>query len=138
MARAQAPVTLPRSLAILASVARELGYEVDVPDRFSGYLLRVRDPGTGASFHSGTGPLPAFSGNDMVLGAVCRDKAFCYQLLETDGFAVPEGGHYFITGARRDCRPSGRELSDALSFARRLSGDFTRLLVVKPNSGAPR
>ena len=127
---------LPRSLAILASVARDLGYRIDIPDRFSGHLLRVRDPRGGACFHSGTGVLPAFGGNDMVLGAVCRDKAFCYQLLESDGFAVPEGGHFFLTEDKRDQRPMGREVADACRFAVALSGNFERPLVVKPNSGA--
>lgn len=127
---------LPRSLSILADVAAEAGYAIEVLDRFSGYLVGIVDPRTGRRFLSGTGPMPAFSGNDMVLGALCRDKAFCHQLLEADGFAVPEGEHFFVSPARRDCRPAGREASDAIAFARRLSGDFARPLVVKPNSGA--
>lgn len=132
----QADPALPRSLAILAETAREAGYAVEVVDRFSAYLLRIADRASGRGYLSGTGPLPAYSGNDMVLGALCRDKAFCYQLLEADGFAIPEGGHFFVSVDRRDCRPGGRELDDAVAFARRLSGDFIRPLVVKPNSGA--
>lgn len=131
-----ADVTLPRSLAILDAVARDAGYGVTVVDRFSGYLLRITDPASGRAFLSGSGPLPTFSGNDMVLGALCRDKAFSYQLLEAESFAVPEGGHFFVTQARRDCRPAGRELADALAFAQGLSEGYGRPLVVKPNSGA--
>ena len=137
MVRAPGTVpTLPRSLAILREIALARGLEVEVVDRFSGYLLRLRAPGSNRCFYSGTGPLPAFSGNDMVLGAVCRDKAFCQQLLQADGIAVPEGGHFFVSADRRDCRPAGREQSDAERFASALSDNFARPVVVKPNSGA--
>jgi len=124
---------VPRSLAILREACALNATGFEVVDTFTGFVARIfrgrRSHLVGAA---GIGVYPI---NRAAPFAIARDKAFTHYVLEKARFHVPEGSHFFLKAPDRYDLPAGRSRADAVRFSQRLSDNFARPLVVKPNSG---
>ena len=124
---------IPRSLQILKEACERNAVAFEIVDEFSGFIARLSKNGesrlVGAAWF-GVYPL-----NRAAPFAIARDKAFTHHVLESAGFRTPPGGHFFLSPREDWNRPPGRDRTDALRFAEKLSDKFARPLVVKPNSG---
>jgi len=124
---------LPKSLSILEEACVREGVAFAVVDTFSGFVVRLTKGGK--SVLAGAAGIGVYPLNRAAPFAVARDKAFTHYVLSGAGFAVPQGEHFFLNPPDRYVRPPGRERSDALAYAARLSRAYELPLVVKPNSG---
>jgi glutathione synthase/RimK-type ligase-like ATP-grasp enzyme len=124
----------PKSLSILRDACARNGVAFTVLDGFSGFVARITK-GTKSCLvgAAGVGVYPI---NRAAPFAIARDKAFTHYVLKQAGFSVPIGEHFFLhpPGPQYD-RPPGRERSDAIRYAGKISDGFARPLVVKPNGG---
>jgi glutathione synthase/RimK-type ligase-like ATP-grasp enzyme len=124
---------LPKSLQILQEACARESVSFTVVDTFSGFVVRLAKGGN--SVLAGAAGIGVYPLNRAAPFAVARDKAFTHYVLCQDGFAVPDGEHFFLNPPERYVRPPGRERSDALAYGRKLSRGWELPLVVKPNSG---
>ncbi len=124
---------LPKSLQILSEACAQNGVAFQVVDEFSGFVARLTKGGK--SLLSGAAGVGLYPLNRAASFAVARDKAFTHYLLKQNGFAVPEGEHFFLHPPDRYVRPPGRDRADAFAYAQTLSEGYARPLVVKPNAG---
>ena len=124
---------LPKSLKILNEACDRESISFAVVDTFSGFVVRLSKGGK--SVLAGAAGIGVYPLNRAAPFAIARDKAFTHFVLSRDGFAVPEGEHFFLNPQERYVRPPGRERSDALAYGKTLSRDWELPLVVKPNSG---
>lgn len=121
---------MPPQMALLAAFCRARGYGFRIEDEFSRALARVEKDGR--SFLSGAHLVPFYPVNPANLAAIARDKAHTAELLARHGIGVPRGRAFFVDRRTRYLRPAGREIADALAYAR----DEGFPLFVKPNSGS--
>jgi glutathione synthase/RimK-type ligase-like ATP-grasp enzyme len=121
---------MTQQIGFLAAACQREGYRLEVVDHYSGQLARVHDGQK--NFLVGAGSIHSYPINNAVSMTVARDKAYTYSLLADAGIQVPEGGHFFLTQNYRAHRPDGREIADALDYARALGFP----VFVKPNDGS--
>ncbi len=121
---------MPPQMALLAAFCRARGYRFRIEDDFSQALARVER--RGRSFLAGAHLVPFYPVNPANLAAIARDKAHTAEILARHGIGVPRGRAFFVDRRTRYLRPAGREIADALAYAR--SEGFP--LFVKPNSGS--
>ncbi len=124
------PRPVAQHIRFLAETCATQGWQLDILDDYSGHLARVSDGR--ASFLVGAGAVSSYPINNSVSAGVAKDKAHSYALLAKAGYLVPEGEHFFLIAAYRDQRGPGRELVDALAYAKKLGFP----VFVKPNDGA--
>lgn len=123
----------PKSLAILRDACAREGVGFTFVDTFSGWIARIAKGDKG--FLAGAAGFGLYPINRAASFAVARDKAFTHFLLRSAGFSVPEGEHFFLKERPLYLRPPGRERTDALAYAAKLSDGYERPLVAKPNAG---
>jgi len=124
---------IPKSLVILKAACEENGVTFRLEDSFSGFVARLTK---GNKSHlAGAAGIGVYPINRGAPFAIARDKAFTHYVLARGGFRVPEGEHFFLNPQGDYVRPPGRERSDAVDFAARLSEGYARPVIVKPNSG---
>jgi len=124
---------LPRSLQILREASAASGTAFEVVDTFTGFVARISRGKQ--SFLVGAAGIGVFPLNRAAPFAIARDKAFTHYVLLGAGFDVPAGGHFFVRPPEGYPLPPGRSAEDGIRFAGRLSDEFQKPLVVKPNSG---
>ena len=96
--------------------AQVCGYAFRSLDGADGYLFEIRDGARVARFAAGAGTPYAL--NDARAASVARDKAFCAEVLRQAGVSALPGEKFFVTTRWADMRAPGREIEDALRFAR--------------------
>jgi glutathione synthase/RimK-type ligase-like ATP-grasp enzyme len=96
--------------------AQRLGYDFASLDGEDGYLFEVRGGGKRAFFSAASGSPYAL--NDARAAALARDKAFAAAALARAGVSTPPGRLFFVTGEQKELRAPGRELGDAIAFAK--------------------
>lgn len=96
--------------------AEACGYAFRSLDDADGYLFEVRDRGRVACFAAGAGTPYAL--NDARAASIARDKAFCAEVLGAAGVPALPGKKFFVTTRWAEMRTPGREIKDALRFAR--------------------
>lgn len=121
---------MTQQIGYLAAACAREGYRLEIVDHYSGQLARVHDGRH--HFLVGAGSIHSYPINNAVSVTVARDKAHTYSLLKDAGIRVPEGGHFFLNPGYRAHRPDGREIADALDYARSLGFP----VFVKPNDGS--
>ena len=99
-----------------AYTARACGYAFESRDGADGYLFEVRDGPRSALFAAGAGSPYAL--NDARAASIARDKAFCAEVLRAAGVPVLPGDMFFVTKRWAEMRGPGRELEDALAYAK--------------------
>ena len=124
---------IPRSLAILREACEREGIVFDVVDDFTGFVARLTKERK--SYLIGAAGIGVYPINRAAPFAIARDKAFTHYVLRQNRIRVPDGEHFFLRAPEGFLLPEGRERSDAIRYARRLSDNFVVPLVVKPNSG---
>ncbi len=121
---------IAQHIRFLAEACDTHGWQIEIIDRYSGHLARVSN---GQSwFLVGAGAVSSYPINNAVAAGVAKDKAHTAALLSRAGFRVPDGEHFFLIAAYRDQRGPGREIADALYYAKQLGFP----VFVKPNDGA--
>ncbi|MGE4219040.1 MAG: hypothetical protein AB7G39_06300 [Alphaproteobacteria bacterium] len=121
---------MPPQMALLAAFCHARGHGFRIEDEFSKALARVERGGR--SFLAGAHLVPFYPLNPAHLAAIARDKAHTADILARGGLGVPRGQAFFVDRRTRYLRPAGREIADALAYARRERFP----LFVKPNSGS--
>jgi glutathione synthase/RimK-type ligase-like ATP-grasp enzyme len=99
-----------------AYAAAACGFKFRSLDGEDGYLFEVSDGARRAVFAAGAGS--PYAMNDVRAASVARDKAFAAETLRQADLPVLPGRMFFVTKRWADMRRPGRELEDALSFAR--------------------
>jgi D-alanine-D-alanine ligase-like ATP-grasp enzyme len=99
-----------------AHAASSCGYAFRSLDGADGYLFEVRDGARVAAFAAGAGT--PYAMNDARAASVARDKAFCAEVLRQAGVPALPGEKFFVTKRWSEMRTRGRELEDALKYAR--------------------
>lgn len=117
-------------LVILAEACQVAGYAYEVTDQFSEALVKVSDGS--AHFFAGMSHLGMYPINSHYGVALATDKAWSYQVLRKAGYRVPAGDYFFVTEEWREYRPSGKEITDAMTYASQLGYP----VFVKPNDGS--
>ncbi|NOQ35731.1 MAG: hypothetical protein GQ569_07525 [Methylococcaceae bacterium] len=102
-------------LEIIKQICEEKAYHFEYVDNFTQLLAKVSINDKAAFFNFSQYPL-----NNATSSTLVRDKAFTYTLLEKAGFKIPQGDYFFITHKWRESRNDGKELSDALRYAKQL------------------
>jgi glutathione synthase/RimK-type ligase-like ATP-grasp enzyme len=124
------PRPIAQHIQFLADACGAFGWTLEILDDYSGHLARVSNGRE--SFLVGAGAVSAFPINNAVAAGVAKDKAHAYAVLARAGFTIPEGQHFFLISAYRELRGPGREIADALDYARQLGFP----VFAKPNDGA--
>ena len=124
---------IPKSLSILRNACARDGVAFVIVDGFSGFVARLTKGAR--SCLVGAAGIGVYPINRAAPFAIARDKAFTHYVLRQAGFGAPVGEHFFLRPPGRYDRPPGRERSDALHYATKLSDGFARPLVAKPNGG---
>jgi glutathione synthase/RimK-type ligase-like ATP-grasp enzyme len=124
---------IPKSLSILRDACARNGVAFVIVDGFSGFVARL-SKGTRSCLVGAAG-IGVYPINRAAPFAIARDKAFTHYVLRQAGFGAPVGEHFFLHPPGQYDRPPGRERSDALRYATKLSDGFARPLVAKPNGG---
>lgn len=112
---------------IVKQCCQEKGYLFEELDSFGRMLMKVTGNGQELVLLDGHYPL-----NGEAEVAVAKDKVFANMLLQKRGIRFPEGDYFFITPEYREYRSDGKELDDALVFAKQ----FGYPLFAKPINGA--
>ncbi|KPA12780.1 cyanophycin synthetase [Candidatus Magnetomorum sp. HK-1] len=112
---------LPFLLKNLVEVCRCMNYQVDVIDRNFIKVSFTKSFFAGANGDIGINPI-----NPHFACEVVNDKARTMQILEKEGFRVPLGKHFFISGVYSE---KGKKLKDVFSYARKLGYP----VFIKPN-----
>lgn len=112
---------------IVKQCCQENGYLFEELDSYGRMLMKVTSNGQELVLLDGHYPL-----NGEAEVAVAKDKVFASMLLQKRGIRFPEGDYFFITPEYREYRSDGRELGDALVFAKQ----FGYPLFAKPIDGA--
>ncbi len=99
-------------------------------DNGGGYLFRVSR--NGRSVVLGAGGVACFPVNSAPAYTLSRDKAHTKTVLRAAGLPVIQGGLFFVHQRRIGLRGPGRELPDAIAFAKQLGFP----VFCKPNLGA--
>lgn len=112
---------------IVKQCCEEKGYLFEELDSYGKMLIKVTAEARELVLLDGHYPL-----NGEAEVAVAKDKVFASMLLQKAGVGVPDGEYFFITPEYREYRGDGKELDDALEFAR----TFGYPLFAKPIDGA--
>ncbi len=96
--------------------ANKLGYTFSSLDGDDGYLFEVRDGARRAVFSAAAGSPYAF--NRAHVNAIARDKVFAQRVLSAHGLPTIPSRLFFANEKRSAMRAPGREVEDALAFAR--------------------
>lgn len=99
-----------------ARTAAACGYAFASLDGDDGYLFEVTDGARRALFACGAGSPYAL--NDARAASLARDKAFAAEALRHAGVPVLPGRVFFVTKQWVEMRGPGRELEDAIAYAR--------------------
>jgi len=110
----------------LADLAREMGYEVEWVDKWSGGLLKINGK------YFGYGLIPKFPLNNAMSRQLAKDKVYSYILMEKNGIEVPEGNYFFRPDERYSAQVEGKGIDEAKKYAEEL--DYP--IFIKPNRGA--
>ena len=112
----------PFLLRNLMEVCRSLDYHVDIIDR---NLIKVSSTKTffaGANGDVGINPI-----NPHFACELANDKARTIQILKKEGFRVPRGGHFFVSGRYSE---KGKNLKNAVNYAKKIGFP----VFLRPNS----
>jgi cyanophycin synthetase len=125
---------LPKTLAILREACDASGVGFEVVDSYSGFVVRLtKGP---HSFPVCASKLSVYPINRATSASIARDKTWAHYVLEAGGFRVPPGDYFFLKAPRAGWeRPPGRERADAFTYAARISDNYTKPLIAKPNAG---
>lgn len=102
-------------LLLIEQICCEKSYQFDYIDSFTRLLAKVSNGKNSAFFNFSQFPL-----NNASSCSLAKDKGYTYLLLEKAGIKIPEGDYFFITHKWREARNDGKELGDALAYARQL------------------
>ena len=125
---------LPKTLAILREACDACGVGFEVVDTYSGFVVRLtKGP---HSFPVCASKLSVYPINRATSASIARDKTWAHYVLEAGGYRVPPGDYFFLKAPRAGWeRPPGRERADAFTYAARISDNFKKPLIAKPNAG---
>lgn len=121
---------VPLNIRFAEKAARLLGYDTDVIDTFSHYLIRISS-GSRLTFVGG-GSVHSYPINTATGATLSKDKTHTHALLARLGMPVPESQLVFLSDRYADMRPPGREIAEAKAFAAALGYP----VFVKPNEGS--
>lgn len=113
-----------------ARVAKALGYAFRSLDGADGYLFEVSDGARKAAFP--VGYATPYALNQAHAYSLARDKAFATRVLDEAGLPTIPGRIFFVNERQAAYRAPGRELQDALTWAR----DAVFPVFCKPNQGS--
>ncbi|MEM7182503.1 MAG: hypothetical protein AAF518_16435 [Spirochaetota bacterium] len=117
---------IPQILSILQEVCSKYGYSWKLIDDYSNNLVEISNGKK--SFFTSNNRVETYPLNLQFASQVVKDKAWCYRILKQKGFRIPKGEYFFVQREYRDLRGDGRELEDAIAFAKN-----TYPIFVKPN-----
>jgi len=125
---------LPKTLAILREACDASGVGFEVVDTYSGFVVRLTK--AGHSFPVCASKLSVYPINRATSASIARDKTWAHYVLEAGGYRVPPGDYFFLKTPRAGWeRPPGRERADAFAYAARVSDNYAKPLIAKPNAG---
>ncbi len=101
---------------IIQQICIEKGYQFKNLDSFSEILAQITTPTRQVLISSKGYPL-----NTASAMKIANDKALTGLVLKNAGINVPEGDYFFISPERRQERPNGKELLDAINYAKVLN-----------------
>jgi len=117
---------IPFSLVILKEACLKNGYDFKIFDSFGNNLAKISNGKK--TYYAGNGNPGTFPLNLSFASRIARDKAWTNKILNKSGFKVIMGEHFFVNDNNRSYRKAGREIVDALRYAK---GKYP--LFVKPN-----
>ena len=110
------PVAQPSErLLLIEQICKEKAYQFEYIDDFTYLLAKVSNGKNNSFFNFSQFPL-----NNANSTMLAKDKAYTYSLLNKAAIKIPKGDYFFITHQWRKARNKGKELSDALNYARQL------------------
>lgn len=98
---------------IIQQICIEKGYQFKNLDSFSEILAQISTPTRQILISSKNYPL-----NTASAMKIANDKALTALVLKNAGINIPEGDYFFISPERRQARPNGKELLDAINYAK--------------------
>lgn len=114
----------------LLDTANMLGYQVENLDPFSSQVVRVFN--NMRSVVIGAGDICSFPTNRAGAVELVKDKSHTVNLLTHFGFNAPRGNYFFTSDDYRKFRGDGKEVADAVAFAKELGYP----VFAKPNNGS--
>jgi len=120
---------IPQLLLILKEACEEFGYSWKLLDTYSNNLVEVSNGNK--SFFASNGKISVYPLNQEFAAQLVNDKAWSYRILKQKGYRVPKGEYFFLKKELKRLRGEGREIKDAIVFAR---GNYP--LFIKPNNGS--
>jgi len=120
---------IPKLLLILKEACDNFGYSWKLVDSYANNLVEVSNGFK--SFFSSNSKIGAYPLNLKFSAQLVNDKAWAYKILKQKKYKVPKGDYFFLKEEYRELRGNGKELSDAIIFAKNKYPVF-----VKPNSSS--
>ncbi len=119
----------PQLLQILKKACQLYGYSWELVDTYANNLVEISDGQK--SFFSSNSKIGTYPLNPKFSAQLVNDKAWSYKILKKKGYEVPRGDYFFLRDDYREMRGEGKELKDAITFAKDKYPVF-----VKPNSSS--
>lgn len=119
----------PQLLLILKEACDKFGYSWELVDDYAKNLVKVSDGSR--SFFSSSSKIGTYPLNLKFSAQLVNDKAWSYKILDQKAYKIPRGDYFFLKKEYRELRGDGRELEDAITFAKDKYPVF-----VKPNSSS--
>lgn len=118
---------LSERLYIIEQICHKKGYSFEYIDNFTQLLAQIS-----SNHHSILISYLGYPLNAEISVLLAKDKGFTYLLLKKTGIKIPEGDYFFINHQHRDKRNDGKELLDAIYYAKKLGYP----VFVKPLNGS--
>jgi len=120
---------IPQQLLILKDACKRYGLSWNLIDSYSNNLVEVSLGGK--SFFSSNSRVGLYPLNSRFSAQLVNDKAWCNRVLAQKKYRIPRGDYFFLREEYRELRGDGREMDDAIAFAK---GKYP--IFVKPNSSS--